>query len=167
MEKLQEALEEDNLLKVKTALKQGADLNGLIEISEDEYAPVLFFALRKRVSLEIIKFLVEQGADLHYCTDDGVSLLDEAVIFGKLDTIRYLVEECKMDITKTKRKSGLTPFMQACCYGDMEVLTYILSHGIDLDERDQNGMRAIDYAKKLGQKRVYDYLKSLDEHEEF
>jgi ankyrin repeat protein len=161
MSKLSDAIEEDHYLKVKQSIKAGEDLNQLVEISEDEYSPVLFYALRCRVSMDIVELLIESGSDFNYVTDDGVGVLDEAVIFGSIDVIKYLVDNKGMDIKATKRKSGMTPFMQACCYGNMQIIRYIYEKGIDVQAKDNNGMGALEYAIRLGKTQVEDYLKSL------
>jgi ankyrin repeat protein len=166
MSKLSDALEEDHYLKVKQAIKDGEDLNQMIEISEDEYSPVLFYALRCRVSVDTIELLIESGADTEYVSEDGVGILDEAVIFGNLDVIKYLVDEKGMDINKTKRKSGMTPFIQACCYGNLEIIDYIYSKGIDIYQKDNSGMDAFDYSKRLGKTSVENYLKKIIQHSE-
>lgn len=157
------AIKDNNFLALKELLKQGVDPNQDVEISEDEYAPLLFFALRCRVDVDMIKLLVESGADIDYLSDDGVGVLDEAVVFGQIDTIRYFIDELGMDINATKRKSGMTPFMQACCYGDLELISYIKECGADMNVRDNNGMNALDYSKKLGQKKVKDFLEKIIE----
>ena len=157
------AIKDDNYLVLKELLKKGEDPNQLVEISEDEYAPILFYALRYRVDLDLIKLLIENGADINYLSDDGVGVLDEAVVFGKIETIKYLLNDLGMDVNSTKRKSGMTPFMQACCYGDLELISYIKECGADINKRDNNGMNALDYAKKLGQKKVKDFLEKIIE----
>jgi len=161
MSKIVLAIENDDYLGVKDALKKGEDPNQEVEISEDEYAPLLFFALRKRVDVDIIKLLIDSGADKEYMTYDGVGLLDEAVVFGDIEIIKYLIEELKMDINTTKRKSGMTPFMQACCYGKLDLISYIKDCGADMEARDKNGMNALDYSRKLGQKKVKEYLEQF------
>jgi len=161
MSKIVLAIENDDYLGVKDALKKGEDPNQEVEISEDEYTPLLFFALRKRVSVDIIKLLIDSGADKEYMTYDGVGLLDEAVVFGDIEVIKYLIEELKMDINTTKRKSGMTPFMQACCYGNLNLISYIKDCGADMEARDKNGMNALDYSRKLGQKKVKEYLEQF------
>jgi len=161
MSKLSDALEEDHYLKAKQAIKANEELNQMVEISEDEYSPILFYALRCRTSFEIIELLIENGANFEFISDDGVGILDEAVIFGNLEVIKYLVDEKGMDISQTKRKSGMTPFMQACCYGNLEIIKYIHSKGIDIYEQDNTGMGAFEYSKRLGKTQVEDYLKKL------
>ncbi len=162
-----EALDEGNILKVKQAIKAGEDMNQIIMtgVDDDEETTVLFYALRQRVECDIIRLLVENGADVNFVNEDGLSVLDEAVIFGDLEILTYLVDEHGLDITTTKRKSGFTPFMQACCYGNLEVATFILKRGGDADIKDNNGMSAADYARRLRKKKVEEFLDSLDKNQ--
>ncbi len=153
-----EALEENNLLKVKQAIKNGADLNQLVEVGEDDEYVLLFFALRQHVSCDIIRMLIENGADIDYLTHDKVSILDEAIIFADMQTLQYLTEEKNLDITQTKRKSGFTPFMQACCYSKLEVAEFILQKGIDIHEKDKMGMSALDYTKRLRKVKMQEFI---------
>ena len=159
------ALEEDNILKVKHAIKAGADLNQIVEVGEDDEYMLLHFALRQRVSCEVLRLLIDNGADLGYRTRDGVGILDEAVIFGDMEVLHYLCDEKELDITQTKRKSGFTPFMQACCYGKMEVAEYIISKGIDIHEKDKMGMSALDYTKRMRKVKMQAYVENLIENQ--
>jgi len=156
-----DAIEENNYLKVKTSLKGGLDPNQLIEISEDEYEPLLFFAVRKRVDLDIIELIIESGAKLEYISDDGVSILDEAVIFGQLELAKYLIHKKDFDVNSTKRKSGMTPFMQAACYGDIELMKFLIECGANINAKDKNGMDALRYTQVLGRKRAEEFLENI------
>jgi ankyrin repeat protein len=160
-----EAIKEDNFLKIKQAIKQGADLNQMVEVGEDDEYVLLFFALRERVSCDSFKLLVESGANLDYFTEDGVSVLDEAVVFGDLEILAYLVDEKGCDVKKTERKSGMTPFMQSCCYGKVEVAEFLASRGADIDVRDKMGMSALDYTKRLQQKKMQTFIEKLLENQ--
>ncbi len=161
MEELITAIEENNLLKAKVAIKNGADLNGFIEIGEDEEIKLLFFAIRERAEVDIIKFLVESGADVEYINESGVCVLDEAVIYGDKELIVYLINELGFDINSTKRKSGMTPFIQSCCYGNIELAKFMYDMGADIYQKDSTGMDALEYAKRLGHKKMQTYLEEL------
>ncbi len=164
MEELITAIKENNLLKVKVALKKGdIDLNSFVEIGEDEEVTLLFYAIRERVNLDIIKLLLDAGADIDYVDESGVGVLDKAVIYGNKDLINYLVLERGFDINTTKRKSGLSPFIQSCCYGDVDLAKYMYELGADASYRDKLGMSALDYAKRLGHKRMQSFLEELEE----
>jgi len=164
MSEIIEALEEDNLLKVKQAIKNGADLNQMVEVGEDDEYMLLFFALRQRVSCDIVRILIDNGADIDYLSHDGVSVLDEAIIFANMDILAYLTEEKNLDITQTKRKSGFTPFMQACCYSKLEVAEFIIKQGIDIDEKDKMGMSALDYTKRLRKVKMQEFIEKQMEN---
>jgi len=165
MSNIIDAIKEDNLLKVKQAIKSGADLNQMVEVGEDDEYILLLFALRERVSCDIIRLLIDSGSDIEYLTNDGVSVLDEAVIFGDLEVLTYLTDEKKLDITTTKRKSGFTPFMQSCCYGKVEVAQFIVERGADVHVKDNMGMSALDYTKRLRQKKMQEFIENLMENQ--
>ncbi len=153
-EALIEALEEDNLLKVKQLIKQGVDLD---EETEEE-ASMLFFAFRKKCSPELIRLMIEAGADLSITSPLGISVLDEAIALGDLDLIKYLVLEKGFDVNRTRRKSGVTPLMIASSYGYEEIVAFLLEQGADLMAVDKIGMSALDYTERLGKKRMFAYL---------
>ena len=155
------AIEENNYLKVKTSLKAGEDPNQLVEISEDEFETLLFFAIRKRVDLDIIELIIEEGGFLDYISDDGVNALDEAVIFGQLELAKYLIHEKNFDVNFTKRKSGMTPFIQAACYGDIELMKFLIECGADISARDKNGVDALGYTQVLGRKKAEEFIKDI------
>ncbi len=167
MSNIIEALDEDNILKVKQAIKAGEDMNQIIMVGldEDEESTLLFYALRQRVECDIIRLLVDSGADVSFVNEDGVSVLDEAVIFGDLEILAYLADEKCLDITTTKRKSGFTPFMQSCCYGNLDVAEFILSRGGDAHVKDNTGMSALDYSRRLRKKKVQEFLENLAENQ--
>jgi len=156
-----EAIEENNLLKAKQAIKAGADLNQMVEVGDDDEYMLLHFALRQRISCDLLRLLIDSGADLAYTTPDGVGILDEAVIFGDMEILAYLCDEKGLDITTTQRKSGFTPFMQCCCYSKMEVAEFIVSRGIDIHEKDKMGMSALDYTKRMRKEKMREYLEKL------
>ncbi len=167
MSNIIQALEEGNILKVKQAIKAGEDMNQtiMVGIDEDEESTLLFYALRQRADCDIIRLLVDNGADIHFVNEDGISVLDEAVIFGDLEILTYLTDEKALDITTTQRKSGFTPFMQACCYNNLEVAEFILSKGADPHIKDNAGMSALDYSRRLRKKKVEAFLQNLEENQ--
>jgi len=160
MSELIEALEDDNLLKVNQAIKNGVDLNQMVEVGEDDEYVLLFFALRQRISCDVLRALIDNGADIDYLSSDGVSILDEAVIFGDIEILTYLTEEKNLDITCTKRKSGFTPFMQCCCYNKLEVAEFIVKKGIDIHAKDKMGMSALDYTKRLRKVKMQEFIEN-------
>jgi ankyrin repeat protein len=164
MNKVTEAIENDSIAMLKKLVKEGTDLNKPIRIGEeydleeyDEISP-LFYAIRKNASLELIEFLLDNGVDLFTVDSDGISALDTAIKFKRKDVVKLCIER-GADINTTTRKSGILPVMLAACFSDTELMQMLLDAGADVNAVDKSGMSALDYARKLGQKKMVEYLK--------
>lgn len=163
MNPVTEAIENDSVAKMKSLIKSGVDINKPILIGEeyelDDYDDIspLFYAIRKYASLDMIELLLENGVDLMETDSDGVSALDMAIKFKRLDVIQFCLDK-GFDINVTKRKSGITPVMLAACFSNIEMMNLLLDNGGDVNVCDRAGMAPKDYAKKLGQKKMIDFL---------
>ncbi len=160
------AIEQDDYLTIKQAIKKNTDLEQIVEneLNENEES-LLFYALHRKCSFETIKLLIESGIDIYKCNDDGVSFLDEAIITGDLELVKLLVEEKKMDVNKTTRKSAFTPLMQAACYGYTDIVQFLLDKGADIEARDASDMDVFDYVRKLQRKKMQTFLEEYREKE--
>jgi len=165
---LLKAIENDSLVEIKRLLKsKDYDLNSEVEIGTeydlDEYdeIPLLFYLIQKGASIEAIKLLIEHGMDIHTTTREGVGAIDFAIKYKRADIVE-LCKESGIDLTVSKRKSGLTPLMLATSFNDIDMMKYLISLGANPKERDKSGMNAIDYAYKLGQKKAAKFLEELD-----
>ncbi len=162
---LSEAIERDGVVEVRHLIKDGIDLNTPVLIGEeydlddyDEISP-LFYAIRKYASLDMIELFLENGVDIYQTDSDGVSALDMAIKFKRIDVIEFCIEK-KFDLNTTKRKSGITPVMLASCFSNIEMMALLLDNGAEINISDRTGMSPKDYAKKLGQKKMIEYLDS-------
>jgi len=163
MNEVTQAIENDSVAKMKSLLKSGTDLNKPILIGEeydlddyDEISP-FFYAIRKYASMEMLTLMLENGVDLHEVDSDGISALDMAIKFKRKDMIQFCVDR-GFDLNTSKRKSGITPVMLAACFSDIEMMELLLNNGGDVNIADKSGMAPKDYAKKLGQKKMLDFL---------
>ena len=163
MNPITETIENDSVAKMKSLIKEGADLNKPILIGEEydleEYDEILplFYAIRKHASLEMITLFIENGVDLMYRDAEGISALDMAIKFKHKEMIQFCIDN-GFDLNSTTRKSGITPVMLAACFSDMDMMALLLDNGGDVNTTDKSGMSAKDYAKKLGQKKMVDFL---------
>ncbi len=162
---LSETIENDSIAKIKSLIKDGIDLNTPILIGEeydlddyDEISP-LFYAIRKYASLEMIEIFLANGIDLYQVDSDGVSAIDMAIKFKRLDIIKFCIDK-GFSLNSTKRKSGITPVMLASCFSNTEMMQILIDGGGDIDSADKYGMSPKDYAKKLGQKKMIEFLDS-------
>jgi len=163
MNEVARAIEHDSIAKLKSLLKEDIDLNKPVLIGEeydleeyDEVSP-LFYAIRTHASLALIRFLLEHGVDLHQTDRDGISALDTAIKFKRKDVIELCLEN-GFDLNRTQRKSGITPVMLAACFSDTEMMQTLLDAGGELNAVDKTGMSPLDYARKLGQKKMQTFL---------
>ena len=163
MNEVTQAIENDSVAKMKSLLKNGVDLKKPILIGEeyeledyDEISP-FFYAIRKYASMEMLELMLENGIDLHEVDSDGISALDMAIKFKRKDVIQFCLDR-GFEINTSKRKSGITPVMLAACFSDLEMMQMLLDNGGEVNQADNSGMAPKDYAKKLGQKKMVEFL---------
>ena len=163
MNEVTQAIENDSVAKMKSLLKNGVDLKKPILIGEeyeledyDEISP-FFYAIRKYASMEMLELMLGNGIDLHEVDSDGISALDMAIKFKRKDVIQFCLDR-GFELNASKRKSGITPVMLAACFSDIEMMQMLLDNGGEVNQADRSGMAPKDYAKKLGQKRMLEFL---------
>ena len=162
MSDIMQAICEDNYLQIKKLIKDGIDINDIIENEDNENDECLmFYAIHKKCSLETLKLMVENGFDIEFTDEHGVSLLDEAIVLGNVEFVTYLLDEKNINPNQTKRKSGLTPLMQASCYGKVDLVKLLIARGGDINVKDNLNLTAVDYARKLQRKKMQEFLESL------
>ena len=149
-------LQNNDYLAAKKYIKDGGNLNTRTEAGES----VLAYALKSRVDQDMLELLIENGADLFYSDDEGVSILDFAVTYNNLYMINLLLEKGK-DINDVTRKSGFTPLMAAVCYGRYDIFRILLEAGADLNAVERKGMTALDFAKKMRKTSMIKLLEEL------
>ena len=163
MEELIEAIENDSIVSLKKLCKAGIDLNQPIDagleygLEDPDYMPTLFFAIRKYASIEFIEVLLDQGLELTQIDEDGLSAIDIAIKFKREDLIDFCVSN-GMDVNETHRPSGITPIVLAACFNNTAIVEQLIKYGAEVNSKDNNGMSAKDYAKKLGQKKMVTFL---------
>jgi ankyrin repeat protein len=163
---LLEAVKRDNLVALRKILASGeADLSGEVligeeyELDEPDEIPLLFYLIQSGVSLEALELLVEAGMDLHFVNREGLGALDVAIKYRRPDIVRFCKER-GISLSTTRRKSGMTPLMLAAAFNDAEMVEYLLEEGAEINGIDAHGMTALDYARKMGQKRVQELLEA-------
>ncbi len=148
-----EILKNNNYIGAKQYIKKGADLNDESDIGES----VLAYALRYRCDEELIKLLIEFGADIYDFDNEGVSIFDVAITYNNLFIIKYILQK-GIDVNKTTRRSGFTPLMCASSYGQVEIAKLLLDKGANKETKDSKGFNAIDFARKMNKKRMLELL---------
>ncbi|KIM02937.1 MAG: ankyrin [Sulfurovum sp. AS07-7] len=170
MSSFSNAIDRDSIAELKKLLAEGEDINQTLVIGEEydldspNEVSVLNYAVRKGASLELIKFLVENGADIFAIDREGVGIMDIAIKFKRYDIVQFCIDS-GIDPNTTKRKSGILPIMLAGCFNDIDMIKLLLKNGAKPDGKDKSGMSAIEYAVKMGQKSVVKFLEELENEE--
>jgi len=166
MIELIEALDNDNLVKIKDILENGIDLSKQViigeeyELDEPDEIHIFFYAIRKHCSIEAIELLLEYGVDIFMLDENGISTLDTAIKFKREDIIKLCIKK-GFDLNQSTRKSGIKPLMLTSCFGDTKTAKLLIDNGANVNARDKSGMNSLDYAKKLGQKKMEKFLEDI------
>ncbi len=158
-----EAIDNDSIVLLKKLLQNGYDINQKVilgheyELDEPDETTILFYAIRTYASLDIINLLIEFGADICELNEDGLSTLDIAIKFRRVDIVKLSIES-GIDVNISSRKSGITPLMLASCFSDIVIVSMLLENGAEINKKDKSGLTAKDYAKKLGQNKTIEFL---------
>ncbi len=126
--------------QVKDAIAAGADAN-----AHDGKTPVIFLAV-KSGNLELVKTLVAAGAK---CNDKSGTLSAGsasygspaivAVANGKMDVLKYLLDDCKVAINdqeydpNTKKNNGWSPLGAAASLGKLDIVKYLVGKGANVN----------------------------------
>lgn len=133
---LVEAVVIDDLEAAQTLLANGANPNG--NHGALDKRPLILAAIQG--STEIVKLLLQFGADLHVVDSVGLSALYWAVSGNQLDTARFLLSR-GADVNKgfdgsTPLQSAIT---SAITENQLEMLYLVLEHGADVNAAGDGG----------------------------
>ncbi|XP_050093586.1 protein fem-1 homolog B [Anopheles aquasalis] len=98
--------------------------------------------------LNIVKLLIQHGAEVDHPTRKGSTPLRAACFDGRLDLIQYLIEH-KANVCAVNAYNN-TCLMIAAYKNFQEVLQYLLEHGARVNEQAHCGASALYYAAECG-----------------
>lgn len=119
----------------------------LLEMGCDR-SPLANYNLHKAVidgSREMVKFLLESGAESSVWDDGGMAPLHLAVITGSIEIVRLFIQ-CGADISIQDGELGLTALHMAVSWGHIEIVSLLLENGAKFSIPDNEGQTAIHLA---------------------
>lgn len=133
-----------SVLKVKSALEYGANVN-FQDASQSNWSALHFAAYSssyEKTAERVCKMLITHGADVNLKAIDGSTALLAACSVGSFEVVKLLVgKNAKLDAAD---KSGLTPLMGAADRGACEIVQHLLENGATADLKNAKGMSACD-----------------------
>ncbi|KAI3868638.1 hypothetical protein MKX03_013148, partial [Papaver bracteatum] len=81
--------------------------------------------------------------------DNGIGVIHFAAVEGKLNVLKYLIEELKLDVNMKDLK-GRSPLLHATVAGHMNVVEYLLGQGADPKTSDPKGYSPLHCAGEKG-----------------
>ncbi len=115
----------------------------LMEVGSQEISKGLHSAASKG-NLDIIKYLVENNADIEIKNKTGQTPLIIASMNNQLDILDYLLER-KAD-TETKDNDMMTALHWASKEGHLEIVKHLIEKGANIDETESNGFTTLHLA---------------------
>lgn len=105
-------------------------------------------SIRKGNSI-IFKWLVETGADIYCHNDRGKTPLHIAALYGKLDIVKYCVEECHMD-PNCMDEHGDAVIHSATFAESPEIVDWLVNKaGVDINAKNGNGQTPLGRAVEV------------------
>ena len=94
--------------------------------------------------LEVIKFLIANGADVNARRKDGESAVSEAVFNGHIDAARFLIAS-GANINNVGAE-GHTPLHWAALHGNVDAATLLMERGAEVTIKDKDGRTPVQCA---------------------
>ena len=140
MADLYDAAKKGGLKRVKQLLEQGVDKNQV----GGHFGHTSLCIAGENNHLDVVRYLVEQGADIEKADRDNQTPLIWASYYGHLEVVRYLLEQ-GADRDKANN-NGYTSLHNAAVNGHLETAKLLMVYGADLNARNNDGQLPIDVA---------------------
>lgn len=140
VERLHQYAEENNAEAVAVLLKGGVNPDD----REEEHGRSAVHFASKAGSVEVLKVLMEYGANLNSRAKSESLPLHYSSNMGHIEVTRFLLE--KGADVDSRNQYGRTPLQYAANFKHTEVVALLLDYGADINARDVSGRTALRYA---------------------
>ncbi len=142
------------LAVVDFLIERGADVN-----KADAHGATPLFPALWSDNLDVARKLAKAGADPNVHMEDGVSLLNAALLWEKSDMLQLLLEfGARPDLPR--ELDGLSALHLAAIGGNSEMVELLLPNTGSVDVKDNNGLTPGDYAARYGNRPVANLLRA-------
>lgn len=158
MEKIANAIENnkslDEIKNIVEELKKEGDFNINKEFKEvimTRKTNLLEFACRNGGSFEIIKYFIEQGADIP-------ELLRYAIMNDNWDLTKYLIDTQPERVNESDNPDGYFPLYDAVLKNNLEIIKLLLAKGADINKRTKSGYSSLELAVRHENIEIAEFL---------
>jgi ankyrin repeat protein len=152
--KLIQAVKNDNLSDVSTALADGASVN--TAVYDVNYQRTALMIASEKGYEDIVKMLLDKKADVNQRGDEGQTALMIASGNGHIEIVNLLLNK-KVDVNQ-KGSYGQTALMIASEKGHEDVVRLLIDKGADLDLKEIGGKTALIAASHEGHTDIVKFL---------
>ncbi|MGD9346298.1 MAG: ankyrin repeat domain-containing protein [Candidatus Aminicenantes bacterium] len=149
---IHEAIIKGDLDSVRTILE--ADKSQLEARSSDNFTPLLLASIHGK--LEIARFLIEKGANIHAGDNESSTPLHNAAARGHLDIVSLLID--KGSRINQCDGNGMTALHFAASYGHPACAKLLLEKGANVNAREINGRSPLFFNVRQGNTEIFDLL---------
>ena len=139
------------------AIEAGADVNA----KDDIYGITALMWAAMNGRSEVVKILLDAGADVNAKTEGGTTALMLAAFLDNTEVAKILLNAGANVNARTK--DGRTALIEAASEGRVKIVKTLLDAGADVNAKDKDGKRAVDYARKSFSFQGTDVLKRLEQ----
>jgi len=134
------AVENGDLEQVRNLLTQDPELLNL----QNDLGLTPFNQAALSGKLEIMKMLVDMGADMNLGDNENSQPIHNAAVGGQIPVLEFLLVQ-GVDID-ARDDFGMTPFLFSCSYSQLETARFLLDNGADIKAININEWPAVLYA---------------------
>jgi ankyrin repeat protein len=146
------AIEDNDIKGVESALDEGADVDGV----RQNRKPLIVFASNFPYTENIIKLLLERGADINRADPKGITAVSNAAFMGHANIVKILIEN-GADVNKADN-NGSTPLFEAASTGNEEIINLLLEKGSTINKQDNTGTTPLYAAAHQGHANIIEIL---------
>lgn len=151
-----DAVVKNNSYKIRKSLQNGFNPNYIFK--KYKFATALIIA-SEIGNIEIVKLLLEYGADTDIQTENRVTALISAIANDHIEIVKLLLEYGAD--TNVQDEDGWVPLMSATEIGNIEIVKLLLEYRADINIKTKNGGTALIIASQNG---YIEVVKLLLEH---
>src|SRR3989344_4172665 len=143
--------------EVKKLVKAGADINYISPDLNYVYVPTALHQAIFHKDMELIRFLVENGAETNIATNACSPPLHWAVSAESEQLVQYLLDNGASP-NKVSLGWNVTPLMKAVTQNSLEIVSILVTLGANVLAINKCGLSAFDIAIKNGNAKIFEFL---------